>query len=124
MRRIAATLLLLPCLIAGYSLVSAPDGFRETFEPKTDHGGHDGAGRALRYLEWTYDPDPLDATFITDFTMVLREDPDTVRVHYDRHVAGLFAEHEWLAMLAHAGLPASAEQDPHGRHVFIGTKPD
>jgi hypothetical protein len=107
----------------GGAAIFLPDVVRETFEPKTDHGGHDGVGRALRYLEWTYDPDPSDATFITDFTMVLREDPDTVRVRYDRHVEGLFAEHEWLAMLADAGLPASVEQDPYERRVFIGTKP-
>ena len=30
--------------------IFAPDCVRETFVPQTDHGGHDGAGRALRYL--------------------------------------------------------------------------
>lgn len=106
----------------GGAAIFLPDVVRETFEPKTDHGGHDGPGRALRYLEWTYDPDPSDSTFVTDFTMVLREEPDTVRVRYDRHVEGLFAEREWLAMLAIVGLPAVVEQDPYGRHVFISTK--
>ena len=38
-----------------------PDHVRENFRPSTDHGGHDGAGRALRYLEWTWDPDPADS---------------------------------------------------------------
>jgi hypothetical protein len=99
-----------------------PDVVRETFEPKTEHGGHDGAGRALRYLSWSYDPDPADETFTTDFTMILREDPDTVRIRYDRHVEGLFGEHVWLALLAEAGIPAEVEQDPYGRRVFIGTK--
>src|SRR5439155_674947 len=28
----------------------APDHVRENFQPGTDHGGHDGPGRALRYL--------------------------------------------------------------------------
>jgi len=30
----------------------APDAVRETFTPRTDHGGSDGDGRAVRYLEW------------------------------------------------------------------------
>ena len=44
-----------------------PDYVRETFAAGTDHGGEDGPaladgrpGRALRYLEWTTDPDPAD----------------------------------------------------------------
>jgi hypothetical protein len=106
----------------GGAAIFLPDVVRETFEPKTEHGGHDGAGRALRYLSWSYDPDPEDETFITDFTMILREDRDTVRIRYDRHVEGLFAEREWLALLAEAGIPAEVEQDPYGRRVFIGKK--
>jgi len=31
--------------------VLMPDHVRETFAPSTDHGGHDGSDRALRYLE-------------------------------------------------------------------------
>jgi SAM-dependent methyltransferase len=108
----------------GGAAIFLPDVVRETFEPKTEHGGHDGAGRALRYLSWSYDPDPEDDTFITDFTMLLREDPDSVRIRYDRHLEGLFAEHDWLAMLAEAGIPADVEQDPYGRRVFIGRKSD
>ena len=42
--------------------VFAPDFVKETFKPSTDHGGHDGDGRALRYLEWSFDPDPDDTT--------------------------------------------------------------
>ena len=108
----------------GGAALFLPDVIRETFEPKTHHGGHDGENRALRYLSWTYDPDPTDSTFLIDFTMVLREDLDTVRVRYDRHVQGLFAEQEWLTMLADAGTRPVVEQDPNGRHVFIGTRGD
>ncbi len=46
----------------------APDHVRENFRPGTDHGGHDGADRAMRYLEWTWDPDPADTTCIVDYT--------------------------------------------------------
>lgn len=51
----------------------APDTVRERFEPKTDHGGRDGKGRALRYLDWIWDPDPRDDTCLVDFAFLLRE---------------------------------------------------
>jgi hypothetical protein len=100
-----------------------PDVVRETFEPSTEHGGHDGDDRALRYLEWSHDPDPSDSTFISDYAMVLREGSDRVQVRHDRHVEGLFAEGDWLTLLADVGLAAVVELDPSGRQVFIGTKP-
>ena len=41
--------------------VFVPDDTAETYEPATDHGGSDGAdGRAVRFLEWAWDPDPDD----------------------------------------------------------------
>ncbi len=42
----------------GGAALFAPDLVRENFRASTDHGGHDGADRSLRYLEWTWDPDP------------------------------------------------------------------
>ena len=39
--------------------VFVPDHTSEAFEASTDHGGDDSAhGRGVRYLEWTWDPDP------------------------------------------------------------------
>ena len=49
-----------------------PDSVTETFEPAADHGGHDGPDRALRYLEWTWDPDPDDTTVRMDLLRVPR----------------------------------------------------
>lgn len=40
----------------GGAALFAPDHVRENFQASTDHGGHDGVNRALRYLEWTWDP--------------------------------------------------------------------
>ena len=51
---------------AGGVAVFAPDHVRETFRPSTDHGGHDGTDRAMRYLEWTWDPDPADSTYTSN----------------------------------------------------------
>ena len=52
----------------GGAVLFAPDHVRETFRPSTDHGGHDGPERALRYLEWTWDPDPTDNTYTVDYS--------------------------------------------------------
>ncbi len=47
-----------------------PDHVRETFEPGSDQGGHDAPdGRGLRYLEWTWDPDPNDDTYVADYDL-------------------------------------------------------
>ena len=43
--------------------VFIPDDTAESFVADTDHGGHDGDdGRAVRYLEWSWDPDPTDTS--------------------------------------------------------------
>lgn len=82
-----------------------PDTVRETFAPGIDQGGHDGDdGRALRYLEWTYDPDPDDTTFEVDFAVVLHEPDATTRVVHDHHTFGLFTRDVWLRLLSEAGL--------------------
>ena len=45
----------------GGRVVIVPDEVAETFEPHTDHGGTDADdGRAVRFLEWSWDPDPAD----------------------------------------------------------------
>ncbi len=51
--RLAIETAFVHCAPAGAALF-APDYVRETFRPPyTSHGGEDGAGRAMRYLEWT-----------------------------------------------------------------------
>ena len=107
----------------GGAAVIAPDCVRETFKPNTEHGGHDGDGRALRYLEWTYDPDPSDTTFLTDFALLLREGEDQVRVRYDRHVEGLFPRATWLHLLREVGFVPSITVDRWERDVFVGVRP-
>ncbi len=89
----------------GGVVLLVPDTVRETYAPGVDHGGHDGDdGRALRYLEWTYDPDPDDATFEVDFAVILHEPGAPARVLHDHHVYGLFGRDDWLRLLAEVGL--------------------
>jgi SAM-dependent methyltransferase len=111
----------------GGAVLVAPDHVRETFQPGTEHGGHDGAdGRGLRYLEWTWDPDPSDSTYLVDYAYLLRERGGSISVEHDRHVEGLFARETWLRLLAEAGFAPSRAEYPSegltGYEVFVGRK--
>ena len=111
-------------LSPGGVAVVVPDCVRETFEPETAHGGHDGDGRALRYLEWTHGAEPDGTRFLTDFVVALREADGSVTVEHDRHVYGLFARDDWLRTFAACGLTAFSVQDEWGRDVFVGRHAD
>jgi trans-aconitate methyltransferase len=106
----------------GGVVLLVPDYTRETFQETTDHGGHDGDGRGMRYLEWTYDPDASDNTYVAEYAYLLREADGRVRVAHDRHVCGLFARQGWVRELEAAGLAARVLLDPDGRDVFVGIK--
>jgi SAM-dependent methyltransferase len=89
--------------------VFMPDWTRESFEPATDHGGTDGPdGRGVRYLEWSWDPDPSDSWAVTEYAFLLREPDGAVRAVHETHRLGLFAEDDWLRVLAGAGFDAEA----------------
>jgi SAM-dependent methyltransferase len=107
----------------GGLVVVLPDHTRETFEPSTDDGGHDAPdGRGLRFLEWTWDPDPEDDTYLVDYAFLLRQADGSVSVEHDRHLEGLFSRTQWLQWMDEAGLPARGEIDPWRREVFIGVR--
>lgn len=123
----------------GGPVLFAPDHVRENFRPSTDHGGHDTSppvplsmngegGRALRYLEWTWDPDPADTTYLVDYSYLLRESDGSVHVEWDRHVEGLFSRDEWLRFLAEAGFEPRmvpfnhSELEPGEYEIFLATR--
>ena len=109
-------------LRAGGVGILVPDTTRELFAPQTRHGGHDGDGRRLRYLEWDHDPDPDDTTYDVEFVVVLMEDGEDVRVEYDHHTCGVFAETLWDRLIADVGLELVDPEvdDPHtGEHAFF-----
>ena len=113
----------------GGAAIFAPDHIRETFEPTTDCGGHDGGERALRYVEWLWDPDPTDTAYIQDFAYLLRDVDGSIKVEHDRHVMGLFPRDVWLATLRKVGFRARARPFNHsdiapGTHeVFVASRP-
>jgi SAM-dependent methyltransferase len=107
----------------GGLVVVLPDCVRETFEPGTEQGGKDGTdGRALRYLEWSWDPDPCDCTFLTAYAFLLKERDGAVRVERDLHECGCFPRADWLTWFEEADLPATIHHDPWKRDVFVGRK--
>jgi SAM-dependent methyltransferase len=116
------------CRSGGIALL-CPDHVRETFRPSTKHGGHDGDRRGLRYVEWYWDPDTTDTTYVGDFAYLLREG-DSVRCVYDRHVLGMFARHTWLTLMSRAGFQVRSvpfehsEIEPGTSEVFLGIKPN
>ncbi len=101
-----------------------PDCIRETFEPKTEHGGHDGEGRGLRYVSWEHEPDEGDSTYVVDMGYLLREGNGKIKAIHDRHILGLFSKAEWLEVMGEAGFTARVmADDPYGRDTFVGVKP-
>jgi SAM-dependent methyltransferase len=107
----------------GGTVVFLPDFVSETFESGTDHGGEDAPdGRGVRYLEWKWDPDPRDTTYIVDYAFLLREANGEVRAVHDRHVEGLFPRAAWLKAFDAAGLRATGALDEWGRDVFVAQK--
>lgn len=115
------------CAPGGVVLI-APDHVRENFKPGTDHGGHDREGRGLRYVAWTWDPDPDDTTYTVDYGVLLRERDGTIRVAHDRHVEGLFSRDQWLRWLTDAGVTPRpvviehSELEPGSYEVFVATR--
>ncbi|MGH9270312.1 MAG: class I SAM-dependent methyltransferase [Ilumatobacteraceae bacterium] len=109
----------------GGVVVITPDEVSETFEPGTDHGGHDGPdGRGVRYLEWTTDPDPRDSWTQTDYVFLLRDADGSVDVVHEEHRAGLFSTETWLRLLTEVGFDPAAvteetTEDRPPRQCFV-----
>ena len=116
------------CRPGGAALI-VPDAVTETFEPATDHGGHDGADRALRYLEWTWDPDPADTTCRMDLTYVFHEPDGSAHVELDEHLCGLFPRATWIGLGGEAGFDVTPvglthDERPVGAEGFLAIRGD
>ncbi len=117
------------CRPGGVALF-APDHVRELFEESTSHGGSDGRDRAIRYLEWTWDPDPNDSVCTTEYVYALRMPDGSVDVEHDRHIHGLFPRQSWLNTMLSVGFEPRivplehSELEPGSHEVFIGLKAD
>ena len=126
--RMAIATAFVHCAPGGAALF-APDFVTENFRQSTDHGGSDGESRALRWMDWTWDPDPSDTTYVVDYAYLLRAADGTVRVEHDRHVEGLFSRAKWLRLLSETGFQARSvpfehsDLEPGSHEVFIAKRP-
>lgn len=122
------------CRPGGVALF-VPDETKERFEEGTDHGGHDGDGppgnrRAVRYLEWSHDPDPTDDSYLVDYVFALREGDGPPKVATDRHRLGLFPLATWLRLLGETGfervaaVPFRLSDVPQELELFIAHRPE
>lgn len=110
----------------GGAAVFAPDCMRETFREQTNlHAGDDGT-RALRCLEWCWDPDPSDQSFVVEFGFLLRDGAHVDAIH-DRHIVGLFPRATWLHVLRHVGFVVETFKRPlddeSEDEVFLARRP-
>lgn len=107
----------------GGAILILPDHVRETFVPSTSTGGYDASdGRGLRYLEWTWDPNPADDTFETAYAFALRDRAGSTSFDGEQHRLGIFSRDDWMAWLKDAGFSARTRTDPWQREVFLGIR--
>lgn len=107
----------------GGATVVLPDCVRETFAPYSAHGGEDAEdGRGLRYVEWSWDPNPADSVCLTVYGFLLRDRDGTVTLEKDEHQWGLFPRADWHAWFARVGFSVSSRLDPWNRDVFTARR--
>jgi SAM-dependent methyltransferase len=110
------------CRPGGVALF-APDCVRESFREGIESGGHDRDGRSLRYMQWTWDPDPDDTTYEVAMAYMLRDAAGGLRIEPDRHRFGLFPRDTWLELLVEVGFESRMIPDEWNRENFVGIKP-
>ena len=109
------------CRPGGVALF-APDFVRETFAAGTDQGGTDSGERSVRFLQWIFDPDPTDTTYVVDFAILMRNRQGRARAVHDRHTLGLFPRATWLRLLRDSDLIPVVVHDDEFRDMFLGRR--
>jgi SAM-dependent methyltransferase len=112
----------------GGVILLAPDHVQENYRPSTSHGGHDGEERGIRYLEWTWDPDPDDTDYISHMVYVMKNERGQVRIEHDQHTMGIFPRQTWLDIISNQGLRPEviqfdhSELEPGTYEIFVARK--
>jgi SAM-dependent methyltransferase len=101
----------------GGAAIVATDHLRETFRESAEMGSGEDDTRSLRYLEWTWDPDPSDDTYTVDYAFLLREGT-SVQAFHDRHVEGFFSRATWPRVLGSVGYRVEIMLRPVGDGSF------
>ena len=113
-------------LRAGGAAIIAPDGVRDDFREATELLEFERGDRAMRGVQWSWDPDPSDDTVQTDYAFVLRQGTSTTVVH-DPHTSGMFYRATWLELLAEVGFTTELIERPlddegHTDRIFLAKK--
>lgn len=96
-----------------------PDCTRESYQPGTSSGGSDGAGRGMRYFEWTQPIRPGSNRYRVDLVYLLKEGDGPVRVEQDGEDFAVYSRAEWAAALGTAGFADVGIRNAAGREVFL-----
>jgi len=111
----------------GGAALFAPDYVRESFRERAELCTGDEGARSLRCIEWVWDPDRADDTYLAEYAFLLRDGTDMRAVH-DRHVEGLFARATWFDILTAAGyrveLAPRPFDDTTTDTIFLCRRPD
>jgi SAM-dependent methyltransferase len=108
----------------GGLLTIFPDCVRENYADLVDASvwGDDESTRAMRVMEWHFDPEPNDTHYETHFVIMLRKDLSSsdVEVVHDHHRYGLFPKETWLRLMREAGFEAWIHEDAEEGLCFLG----
>jgi SAM-dependent methyltransferase len=96
----------------GGASLFAPDTDRESFGEYSQLHENEEGDRALRCLEWSWDPDPNDDTYTVEYALLLRDGREMRAIH-DRHVEGLFSKATWRRVLESVGFEVELMTRPH-----------
>jgi SAM-dependent methyltransferase len=111
----------------GGAAIFTPDDVADTFVDRTETFEGDDGDRALRCLEWSWDPIPGDDKARTEYALLLREGGE-VRAIHDRHETGLFPRATWIRLLGEAGFAVERVGRPIGDgqtdEIFLCRRPE
>ncbi len=113
------------CRPGGVALF-VPDEVKGRHAADTSCGGTDGAdGRGVRYLAWSYDPDPDDSETTTQYVFAVRDADGSVRTLREEHTTGLFPPETWCRLLEEQGFEVEVveeqtDEDRTPRLLFVG----
>ena len=116
------------CRAGGVALF-VPDEVKERHAPDTSCGGTDGPdGRGVRYLAWSYDPDPDDSETTTQYVFAVREPDGSLRTLREEHTTGLFSRETWCRLLEAQGFEVQVveertDEDRTPRLLFLARRP-
>jgi len=118
----------LHCRPGGMTMM-VPDYIKENFTDAIVTGGHDKLKQGLRYMEWIWDPDPSDTSYLSDMVYMVRDENGQMNCVYDRHILGLFSQETWIRIMKEVGfipkvIPFDTKSDTEGVLIlFVGHKP-